>query len=88
MNYTSGSNQISAMTSDPHVFMAVGSHDGHPIWTSATGLTWTSAQVSGLSGGGTHMVSALVSSGSAVTGVGMTATQPAQQPVTVSLAAR
>jgi len=57
------------------------------IWTSATGSTWTSAQVSGLSGGGAHEIAALVSSGSAVTGIGMTATPQAQQPVTVSLSA-
>jgi hypothetical protein len=188
MNYTSGSNQISDVTSAPHVFMAVGAHDGHPavwtttdgqtwtaivlglppgasaamfqqvaisgdhvvalgretkagqpapfagistdggaswqevpfgsagpgtaataltagsggftaasqsgqpgqqgaqIWTSATGLTWTPAQLSGLSGGGMHEITALVSSGSAITGIGTAATQPTQQPVTVSLA--
>ena len=57
------------------------------IWTSATGSTWASAQVSGLSGGGAHEIAALVSSGSAVTGVGSISTQQAQQPVTVSLAA-
>ena len=56
------------------------------IWTSATGSTWTSAQVSGLSGGGSHEVTGLVSSGSAVTGIGLTATQQGQQPITVSLA--
>ena len=57
------------------------------IWTSATGSSWTSAQVSGLSGGGAHEIAALVSSGSAVTGIGMTATPQAQQPITVSLSA-
>ena len=55
------------------------------IWTSATGSAWSSAQVSGLSGGGAHEIAALVSSGSAVTGIGSIATQQAQQPVTVSL---
>jgi Protein kinase domain len=57
------------------------------IWTSATGSSWTPAQVSGLSGGGAHEVAALVSSGSAVSGIGLTATQQSQQPVVVSLAA-
>ena len=56
------------------------------IWTSATGSTWTSVQVRGLSGGGAHEITALVSVGSAVAGIGTTATQQAQQPVTVSLA--
>ena len=57
------------------------------IWTSATGSSWAEDQVSGLSGGGAHEVAALVASGSAVTGIGSTATEQAQQPVTVSLAA-
>jgi hypothetical protein len=57
------------------------------IWTSAIGSSWVPAQVSGLSGGGVHEIAALVSAGSAVTGIGTTATQQAQQPVTVSLAA-
>jgi hypothetical protein len=57
------------------------------IWTSATGSGWVPAQVSGLSGGGMHEIAALVSVGSAVTGIGATATQQTQQPVTVSLAA-
>jgi len=34
-----------------------------------------------------HEISALVSSGSAVTGIGLTVTQQGQQPVVVSLAA-
>lgn len=34
------------------------------IWTSATGSAWASAQVSGLSGGGAHQISALVSASS------------------------
>ena len=57
------------------------------IWTSAAGSAWASAQVSGLSGGGAHEIAALVSPGSTVTGIGLTATPQAQQPVVVSLAA-
>jgi hypothetical protein len=57
------------------------------IWTSATGSSWAATQVSGLSGGGAHEVAALVSSGSGVSGIGLTATQQSQQPVIVSLAA-
>jgi hypothetical protein len=56
------------------------------IWTSAAGSVWATAQVSGFSGGGAHEIAALVSSGSAVTGIGLTATLQGQQPVVVSLA--
>ena len=55
------------------------------IWTSATGATWASEQVSGLSGAGAHEVAALIPSGSGVTGIGLVATPQAQQPVTVIL---
>ena len=42
MNDTSGSSQISAVAADTHLFMAVGSHDGHPtVWTTTDGQTWT-----------------------------------------------
>ena len=57
------------------------------IWTSATGSAWASAQVSGLSGGGAHQISALVSSGSTVSGIGTIATEQSQQALTLSLAA-
>jgi len=83
---------VTALTAGSGGFTAA-SHSGPPgqqdaqIWTSATGSAWTSAQVSGLSGGGSHEITALVPAGSAVTGVGVIATQQAQQPVTVSLAA-
>jgi hypothetical protein len=83
---------VTALTAGSGGFTAA-SQSGPPgqqdaqIWTSATGSTWTPAQVSGLSGGGAHGVTALVSSGSAVTGVGLVASPQSQQPVTVSLAA-
>jgi hypothetical protein len=57
------------------------------VWTSATGSAWSAAQIGGLSGGGTHEIAALASSGSAVTGIGSTATPQGLQPVTVSLTA-
>jgi Protein kinase domain len=81
---------ITALTAGSGGFTAA-SQTGPPgqqeaqLWTSATGSAWSSAQVSGLSGAGTHEITALISSGSAVTGIGLTATQQAQQPVTVSL---
>ena len=83
---------ITALTAGSGGFTAA-SQAGAPgqqdaqIWTSATGSAWSSAQVSGLSGGGAHEITALIPSGSAVTGIGLTATQQAQQPVTVSVSA-
>ena len=75
---------ITALTADSSGFTAAGQY-GEPgqqtvvTWTSATGLTWTPAQVSGLGGGGSQAVTALVSSGSAVTGIGSTATMQGRQ---------
>ena len=82
---------VTALTASSGGFTAA-SQSGGPgqqdaqIWTSATGSAWTPAQVSGLSGGGAHEIAALISSGSAVTGIGVTATQQSQQPVVVSAA--
>ena len=83
---------VTALTASSGGFTAA-SQSGGPgqqdaqIWTSATGSAWTPAQVSGLSGGGAHEIAALISSGSAVTGIGVTATQQSQHPVVVSVAA-
>jgi hypothetical protein len=82
---------VTALTASSGEFTAA-SQSGAPgqqsaqIWTSATGSAWASAQVSGLSGGGAHQISALVSSGSAVSGIGTIATGQSQQTVTLSLA--
>jgi hypothetical protein len=81
---------VTALTGDSDGFTAANQSGGPgqqdaQIWTSATGSTWASVQVSGLSGGGAHEIAALVSADSAVTGIGTTAIQQAQQPVTVSL---
>jgi hypothetical protein len=81
---------VTALTASSGGFTAA-SQSGPPgqqdaqAWTSATGATWTPEQVTGLTGGGAHEITALVPSGSGVTGVGLVATQQAQQPVTVSL---
>ena len=80
---------ITALTADSAGFTAAGRY-GEPgqqtvvTWTSATGLTWTPAQLSGL-GGGSHAVTALTSSGSAVTGIGSTATMAGQQFLLLAL---
>jgi Protein kinase domain len=82
---------VTALTASSGGFTAAGQSGGPgqqdaQIWTSATGSAWTPAQVSGLSGGGAHEIAALISSGSAVTGIGVTATQQSQHPVVVSVA--
>ncbi len=81
---------ITALTADSGGFTAAGQY-GRPgrqtvvMWTSATGITWTPAQVSGLGGGGSPAVTALVSSGSAVTGIGSTATMQGRQFLLLAL---
>jgi hypothetical protein len=81
---------ITTLTADSGGFTAAGQY-GEPgqqtavTWTSATGLSWTPAQVSGLGGGGSHAVTGLASSGSAVTGIGSTATMQSQQFLLLAL---
>ena len=58
------------------------------IWTSTDGTSWTQSRFSGLSGGGTHQLTALAASGTVVTGIGSTATQLRQQPVILTLPTR
>jgi hypothetical protein len=83
---------VTALTTSSGGFTAA-SQSGPPdqrnaqIWTSATGSAWASAQVSGLGGGGAHQISALVPSGSAVSGIGTIATEQGQQALTLSLTA-
>lgn len=83
---------VTALTAGSGGFTAA-SQSGPPgqqnaqIWTSATGSAWASAQVSGLGGGGAHQITALVPSGSAVSGTGTIATEQSQQALTLSLAA-
>jgi serine/threonine protein kinase len=55
------------------------------VWTSANGTSWTQSPVSGLNGGGSHAVTALAASGSAVTGIDSIQTQASQQFVVRSL---
>ena len=81
---------ITALTADSDGFTAAGQYGEQGqqtvvTWTSATGLTWTPAQVSGLGGGGSNVVTALVSSGSAVTGIGSTATMQGRQFLLLAL---
>ena len=55
------------------------------VWTSANGTSWTQSPVSGLNGGGSHAITALAASGSAVTGIDSVQTQASQQFVVRSL---
>jgi len=55
------------------------------IWTSANGTSWARSPVSGLTDGGSHAITALAASGSAVTGIDSVQTQASQQFVVRSL---
>ena len=84
---------FTALTADAAGFTAAGLF-GAPgqqdvaVWTSASGASWTPSQASGLNGAGSREITALASSGSAVTGMGSVATQASQQTVTLTLPAR
>jgi hypothetical protein len=58
------------------------------VWTSATGASWTQSAVDGLTGGGSHEISALAPSGSAVAGIDSVQTNTGQEFVTVPLSGR
>jgi hypothetical protein len=80
---------ITALTAGSGGFTAAGRYGGPGrqtvvMWTSASGLTWTPARVSGL-GGGSQEVTALASSGPAVTGIGVTATARGRQFLVLAL---
>ena len=55
------------------------------VWTSADGTSWARSSVSGLTDGGSHAITALVASGSAVTGIDSVQTQASQQFLVRSL---
>jgi hypothetical protein len=60
-------------------FRSPGGTTGAAVWTSADGNTWTRSQVSGLADGGSHDLTALAASGSAVTGIDSVQAQASQQ---------
>jgi len=49
------------------------------VWTSADGTSWTRSPVSGLTEGGSHAITALAASGTAVTAIDSVQTQAGQQ---------
>jgi serine/threonine protein kinase len=84
---------ITALTTGAGGFTAAG-QSGAPgsdlsavVWTSADGASWTQSSVSGLTGGGSHDITTLARSGSAVTGIDSIQAQAAQKFVTVPLPA-
>ena len=60
-------------------YRAPGGTAGAAVWTSADGTNWTRSQVGGLTGGGSHNLTALAASGTSVTGVDSFQTQVSQQ---------
>jgi serine/threonine protein kinase len=84
---------ITAVTQTSGGFTAA-SQSGGPgevdaaVWTSATGANWTQSAVDGLTGGGSHEISALTRFGSAVAGIDSVETNSGQEFVTVPLPGR
>jgi hypothetical protein len=58
------------------------------VWTSPGGASWTQSPVSGLVGGGSHDITALVRSGPDVTGIETFQTQATQKFIILPLTAR
>ena len=58
------------------------------VWTSATGASWAQSSVKGLTGGGSHEITTLAPSGSAVTGIDSVETDTGQEFVTAPLPGR
>ncbi len=85
---------ITAVTQNSGGFTAA-SESGGPagdldaaVWTSVTGAGWTQSSVNGLTGSGSHEISALARSGSTVTGIDSVETNTGQEFVTVPLPGR
>jgi hypothetical protein len=68
-------------------FSTSGGTMGAAVWTSTEGKNWTRSQVGGLTGGGSHNLTALAASGRAVTGIDSVQAQASQQFVVRRLTA-
>jgi hypothetical protein len=86
---------VTAVTAMSGGFTAVGTYGpgGHrdvAVWTSANGDTWRTQtpRGTGLSGSGFQQITGLTGSGSALTGVGYTATSTTEQPTLWQVPAR
>ena len=83
---------VTALTAGPGGFTAAGQFGstgqlGAAIWRSPDGTNWTQLVISGLSGGGSHDITTLTPSGSAVTGIDSILSTQNQQYVTVPVPA-
>ena len=80
---------VTALTAAGNEFIATGTFGGTPghqdvvVWTSASGSAWKAATPGGpgLTGPGIQAITALTTSGDAVTGVGFSASPAGEQPV-------
>jgi len=66
-------------------FSSAGPATAAAIWTSADGTSWTRSPVSGLTGGGSHAITAPATSGAPVTAIDSVQTQASQQFVVLRL---
>jgi hypothetical protein len=55
------------------------------VWTSADGTSWTRSRVSGLTGGGSHAITALAAAGAVATAIDSVQTQASQQFVVLRI---
>jgi len=79
---------VTALTAGPGGFTAAGQFGnsgqlGAAIWRSPDGTSWTQLVISGLTGGGSHDITTLTPSGSAVTAIDSILSTQNQQYVTV-----
>jgi hypothetical protein len=84
---------ITALTADAGGFTAAvqsgqARQQGVTVWMSASGASWTESHLSGLTGSGTHQLTALDSSGTTVTAIGSIATPQRQQSVVLTFSDR
>ena len=83
---------VTALTAGPGGFTAAGQfgstgQQGAAIWRSPDGTSWTQLVISGLNGGGSHDITTLTPSGSAVTAIDSVLSTQNQQYVTVPVPA-
>ena len=83
---------VTALTAGPGGFTAAGQFGsagqlGAAIWRSPDGTSWTQLVISGLTGGGSHDITTLTPSGSAVTAIDSILSTQNQQYVTVPVRA-
>ncbi|HEV3292166.1 MAG TPA: hypothetical protein VG123_24575, partial [Streptosporangiaceae bacterium] len=83
---------VTALTAGPGGFTAAGQfgnagQQGAAIWRSPDGMSWTQLVITGMTGGGSHDITTLTPSGTAVTAIDSILSTQNQQYVTVSVPA-